>query len=164
MRNKDAFFIQMATLVSEQSSCCRVKVGSVLVRDTRVISIGYNGTPKAQIHCEDFFKKLYKQKYSKKYKNLEAYKKSQTFFDEHGQWSIKYELHAEQNAISFAAKHGIRTEDADLYITLAPCVSCAKTIIASGIKRVFYKEPYDRSQDGLDFLKNNGIKCKQVKG
>ena len=87
---------------------------------------------------------------------------SRTFYDLHGKWSIENELHAEQNAISFAAKNGIATLGASVYVTWSPCVHCAKVIVSAGIKKVFYKNQYDRSQEGIYFLSRNGIECRQL--
>lgn len=152
----------MAELVAEQSTCCRLQVGAVLVKDNRVISIGFNGTPTGQLHCEDNFVQLYQQEFAAKYPDFNTFMQSRDFYDVHGKWSIENELHAEQNAILFSAKNGIATNGATLYVTLSPCVHCAKVIVTSGINRVFFKELYDRSQEGLVFLDKNGIECRQL--
>lgn len=162
MKNKNKLFTQMAVLVAEQSTCCRMHVGAVLVKDNRVISIGYNGTPTGQEHCEDYFTKLYKTEFADKFPTYEEYHASRTFYDAHGKFSNENELHAEQNAILFAAKNGIATTGATLYVTTSPCVHCAKVIIAAGITRVFYKTLYDRSQEGIVLLDKNGIECRQL--
>ena len=88
--------------------------------------------------------------------------KSKEFYDMHGQFSNDNELHAEQNAISFAAKNGIATQGGTVYVTWSPCVHCAKVIVSAGIKKVFYKNMYDRSQEGIYFLQKNGIECRQL--
>lgn len=152
----------MAELVAQQSTCCRMQVGAVLVKDNRVISIGFNGTPTGQEHCEDHFAKLYAAEMTEQYPSFEDYHASRTFYDAHGKWSIENELHAEQNAILFAAKNGIATAGSTLYVTYSPCVHCAKVIVTAGITRVFYKNLYDRSQDGLIFLEKNGLECRQL--
>lgn len=162
MKNKHKLFTKMAELVAEQSTCCRMQVGAVLVKDNRVISIGFNGTPTGQEHCEDHFARLYQTQLADQYPNYEAYHASRAFYDAHGKWSIENELHAEQNAILFAAKNGIATAGATLYVTYSPCVHCAKVIVTAGITRVFYKHLYDRSQDGLIFLEKNGLECRQL--
>ncbi|MGN0024323.1 MAG: deoxycytidylate deaminase [Candidatus Avelusimicrobium sp.] len=162
MKNKHRLFIKMAELVAEQSTCLRLQVGAVLVKDNRVISIGFNGTPTGQLHCEENFRKVYEQEYKDKFSTYEEFLASRTFYDLHGKWSIENELHAEQNAISFAAKNGIATQGADVYVTWSPCVHCAKVIVSAGIKKVFYKNTYDRSQEGIFFLEKNGIECRQL--
>lgn len=162
MKNKHRLFIKMAELVAEQSTCCRLHVGAVLVKDNRVISIGFNGTPTGQIHCEDNFRRVYEEEYKNQFPSYEEFMASRAFYDMHGKWSIENELHAEQNAISFAAKNGIATQDAAVYVTWSPCVHCAKVIVSAGIKQVFYKNMYDRSQEGIYFLQKNGIECRQL--
>lgn len=162
MKNKHKLFINMATLVAGQSTCCRLQVGSVLVKDNRVISIGFNGVPSGQTHCEDHFMAIYKEKFTAQYPSFADFIKTRDFFDLHGQWSNDNELHAEQNAILFAAKSGIATQGADLYVTLSPCIHCAKVIITAGIKKVLFKELYDRSCEGVVFLNKNGIECRKL--
>ena len=162
MKNKHRLFIKMAELVAEQSTCLRLQVGAVLVKDNRVISIGFNGTPTGQLHCEENFREVYEQEYKDKFYTYEEFLASRTFYDLHGKWSIENELHAEQNAISFAAKNGIATQGADVYVTWSPCVHCAKVIVSAGIKKVFYKNTYDRSQEGIFLLAKNGIECRQL--
>ena len=84
------------------------------------------------------------------------------FYDMHGKFSNDNELHAEQNALLFAAKSGITTEGTTLYITLSPCIHCAKIIAASGVKEVIFKELYDRSTEGVNFLNKIGITCRKI--
>lgn len=162
MKNKHKLFIRMAELVAEQSTCCRLHVGAILVKDSRVVSIGFNGTPSGQEHCEDHFDHLFQQDFQDKYPDYAAFVSSKDFYDTHGKWSIENELHAEQNAILFAAKNGISTNGSTLYVTMSPCIHCAKVIVTSGIQRVFFKELYDRSQEGIVFLGKNGIECRQL--
>ena len=152
----------MAEPVADQSTCCRLQVGAVLVKDNRVISMGFNGTPTGQRHCEENFRTVYEAHYRDKFPTYMDFVASRTFYDLHGKWSIENELHAEQNAISFAAKNGIATLGASVYVTWSPCVHCAKIIVSAGIKKVFYKKQYDRSQEGIYFLSRNGIECRQL--
>ena len=142
MKNKHRLFIKMAELVAAQSTCCRLHVGAVLVKDNRVISMGFNGTPTGQMHCEENFRALYEGGYKNKFPTYEDFVASRAFYDLHGKWSISNELHAEQNAIVQAAKYGININGATLYCTHQPCVICAKIIINAGIKRVVYKYGY----------------------
>jgi dCMP deaminase len=154
----------MAVLVSQQSTCCRLKVGAVMVKDNRVISIGFNGVPSGQEHCEDHFKDVYEKDFKGKHPSFEEFIKTGNFFEMHGAFSNDNELHAEQNAILFAAKNGIATEGSSIYVTQSPCINCAKVIIVAGIKRVFFKDLYDRSQEGIVFLNKNGIECRKLEG
>ncbi|WP_424244851.1 dCMP deaminase [Elusimicrobium posterum] len=159
MKNKHKLFISMAQLVAEQSTCCRMHVGAVLVKENRVVSIGYNGVPSGQAHCEDCFEEIYSKDWAAKYPVKEEFFKSRDFYDAHGKFSNDNELHAEQNALLFAAKHGISTAGSTLYVTWSPCINCAKIIVTAGIEKVYYQSLYDRNQEGLVLLKNSGIDC-----
>jgi dCMP deaminase len=162
VKNKHKLFADMAALVAQQSTCCRMQVGAVLVKEGRVISIGFNGVPSGQKHCEDHFKEVYKKDYCAKHTCYEDFIKTKDFFDMHGAFSNDNELHAEQNAILFAARNGIATHGADLYVTDSPCIHCAKIIIAAGIKRVLFIKLYDRSQEGINFLNKNNVECRRL--
>ena len=141
-------FMQVADLVSKKSTCIRKQVGAVLVHDNRIISIGYNGTPAGMRHCCDHFKN--------------ADTTAPDFMDEHRKFSAFRELHGEQNALAFACKNGLETDGCTMYVTLSPCSACAKSILAAGIKKVYYKEKYDRETNGIDFLIEAGISCEQI--
>ena len=121
-------YMEMAESVSKLSSARRLQVGTVVVKDNRVISFGYNGTPTGwDNNCE--------------------------LTDEDGTLSTKKEvIHAEMNAIAKLAKSTESGEGAVMFITHAPCMECAKLIFQSGIGRVFYKNKY-RSEEGVNFLK-----------
>lgn len=144
----DTIFIQMANLVAKRSSCIRMQVGAVLVKDNRVISIGVNGTPRGVEHCCDKFHG--------------ADVTSQEFKDLHREFSRLNEVHAEVNALMFAAKNGMSPEGCSIYVSYAPCIDCAKQILAAGIKKVYFATPYDRTMEGRDFLVRNGIPCEQL--
>lgn len=160
MSNKlENFFKNVVLEVSKCSTCCRVKVGALLVRDGRIVATGWNGVPKGKTHCEDIFKEEYE-----KYKNCLVTKTDEKcdiyindFKTKHGEFSKINELHAEQNLISYCARNGIITEGTTLYVTSSPCSDCSKLIIASGIKEVCYLELYDREIYGLKILEENGI-------
>lgn len=143
MKNDDwnKTFMNIAFEIAKRSTCYKYKVGAVLVKDKRIISIGYNGVPSGQMHCEDFF-----------YDTT-----SEMTIKNHSAWSRLNEIHAEMNAIAYAAKAGISTDEAVLYCTLSPCIDCAKIIVASGIKEVYFAGPCrdKKEDDGIEFLKNN---------
>jgi dCMP deaminase len=120
--NKYLLMMEICKLLSLQSTCSRVKVGSAIEREGRIISTGYNGTLPGDTHCDER-KDIYK---------------------DHHEFALKFEAHAEMNAIVFAAKNGISIKDSNLYCLYSPCFNCAKMIIQSKIKRVIYKEEYDR--------------------
>jgi len=116
-------YIDIAERISLLSNAKRLKVGAIVVKNHRIISIGYNGTPEGWDNiCED--------------KNNKT--KPEV-------------IHAEMNCIQKLAKSNESGEDSDMFITHAPCMSCAKAIYGSGIKNVFYKNLY-RENEGLEFL------------
>lgn len=122
-----------AELYSKLSKSRRKQVGAIIVKDDRIISIGYNGTPSGfDNNCEDVL--------------------------EDGSLVTKDTvLHAESNAISKVAKSSDSSEGADLYCTLSPCLECSKLIAQAGIKRVYFSEFYKKT-DGIDkILKPSGI-------
>ena len=126
-------YIRIAHLVSRRSSCKRHQVGSVIVKNDSIISFGYNGTPHGWNNCcEDI--------------------KNDT---------IPEVIHAEINAIAKVAKSATSTEGADIYLTLSPCFDCAKALVQSGIKRIFYLEEY-RDNRPLQFLADNNLTVCQI--
>lgn len=118
----DQNFINIAFEIATASQCVSKQVAAVIVLDGRVLSTGYNGTPKGFINCCDYW--------------------DHKHTPEHHSWSLMYEVHAEQNAIAWAAREGIRIKGATLYCTHEPCHDCTKSIIASGISRIVYSIPY----------------------
>ena len=132
MKNWKNTFIKVAEEFQKHSTCCRLKVGCVIVKNNRILSTGYNGVPSGMQHCEDVFKD----------------KMNDCNFREiHHEFSSNYELHAEQNAISFAVKNGINLTGADIYVTTFPCHDCLKLIKACGIYKIYYKDSYDREMN-----------------
>lgn len=129
--------MQAAYIYAELSSARRLKVGALVVKDDRIISIGYNGMPKGwDNNCENE--------------------------QEDGTIKTKPEvLHAETNAIAKLARSTESGLDADLFVTHSPCLDCAKLIYQSGIKRVFYANAY-RDNSGINFLKSSGIAVEQL--
>lgn len=146
---KDYLFLDIAKRVAEESTCTRVKVGGVLVKDRRIVSTGWNGVPSGQRHCCEVF-------------NEQDIVK-ENFSDIHREFSEKNEIHCEANIIGIAAKNGIATEGCILYLTVSPCSQCAKLIIASGIREVIYIEEYDRDTNGLELLKKAGVSTRMLK-
>lgn len=109
----DAYFLSIAREVASRSTCLRRHVGALIVVDRRILCSGYNGSPPGQAHCTEAGCML-----------------------EDGR-CIRT-LHAEQNAITQAALHGVRTQGATLYCTCTPCHVCARMIVGAGIVRVVY--------------------------
>lgn len=121
------FFLKTAYLLGQQSKCVSKQVGAIIAKDERIISTGYNGTPKGYKNCNQFFDP----------NNFNR--------EKHHIWSKIYEIHAEVNAIAFAAKNDIGIEGAEIYTILQPCDDCLKIIIAAGIKKIYYVYPYDKA-------------------
>lgn len=119
----DRQFLDIAVIAAETSHCVSLKVGAVLVRAGRVVSTGYNGTPPGFVNCNELWVSR---------------------CPEHSEWSNRMEIHAEQNALLFAARHGISTEGCTMYTTIEPCHQCVKLMIAAGVSRVVYSEEYYR--------------------
>jgi dCMP deaminase len=113
---RDQMGMAMAVIASLRSTCKRKQVGAVIVRDGRVLSIGYAGAPSGFPHCSDAVCDL--------------------------STPCERTVHAEANAIAFAAKEGIAVHGASIYTTCSPCINCAKLLINSGIKKVYYLEEY----------------------
>lgn len=137
--NKDALFMGVARLLSRRATCPRGQVGAVLVRDGRIISTGYSGSPPGADHCVDVGCEV----------------------DESRGGCVRT-VHAEANAVAFAARHGVGTSGCILYVTLSPCVDCAKLACAAGVSEVVYGEEY-RDVRGIMILSGNGIICRNFK-
>jgi dCMP deaminase len=125
---------------SKLSTCVSKQVGAVLIKDKRIIAMGYNGVPSKIKHCNEIFDK--------------------NDFDreKHHEWSKLNEYHAEENVLIFCLRHGINITDSILIASLSPCINCAKIIANSGIKEVYYLEEYDKDSTGLEFLKKSNVK------
>lgn len=142
MSQKDqATYRDILDVLERRSTCARIQVACTIVRDGRNIVSGWNGVLAGATHCCDHFP------------NYDPVSMDAA----HRKFSIENELHGEANAIGFAAKHGIAVGGADLYVTYSPCLDCAKLLSAAGIARVFYKRQYDRTPEGIDYLKRHGI-------
>lgn len=140
----DENFINIAFELSTASKCVSKQVGAVIVKDGRVLSTGYNGTPAGFTNCCDYWDGEYTS--------------------EHHEWSKTYEIHAEMNAIIWAARKGISIEGASIFVTLEPCSECSKNLIASGIKRIVYAKEYEHTHSSTisKFLKDNGVSIEKL--
>ena len=128
----DEYFISLTLLLASRSPSKRLKVGSVIVKDNRIISSGYNGFPASTPHIS-------------------------IMKDNHEINTI----HAEINTISDAAKRGTSIEGSTIYINYYPCIHCTKSIIASGIKKVIYYKDYRNDKLVHVLLKNSNIDIRQ---
>lgn len=138
----DEIYMELAENLAKRAHCVKAQVGAVLTKDTRIISLGYNGPPAGTHNCDEVWPGVGCPRDSK--------------------GSCSLALHAEQNAILYAAKSNISIEGSTLYVTLSPCISCARVIFTIGIKKVFYKDSYAdfkglSSDEGVDFLRKFGV-------
>jgi len=135
----DAYFMQLARLVSTRSTCMRRKVGAILVKEKQIISSGYNGAPRGLPHCLEV-----------------GCLREQLGIPSGERQEICRATHAEANAIIQAAFHGASTAGATLYCTTAPCTICAKMLINAGIKRIVYEDGYP-DKLGMEMLQQANI-------
>ena len=155
--------MRAAHIYAELSHARRLKVGALIVKDDRIISIGYNGMPSGwDNNCEAV---EYMDSDAGGWLDKDIIESQWPFVDEDGsRYKLKTKpevLHAETNAIAKLARSTESGLAADLFVTHSPCLDCAKLIFQSGIKRVFYARAY-RDNAGLDFLKASGVEVLQV--
>jgi len=124
----DSYFMKIAYSVSERSTCDRAFVGCVLVRDKRILTTGFNGSPSGQPHCDEV---------------------GHLLVDGHCIRTI----HAETNAIIQAALHGVSIKNSTCYVTHFPCINCTKQLINAGITRLVYDIAYRIDEHALEFLR-----------
>src|SRR6218665_1235908 len=139
--NFDEIFMNLAKNLAQRSHCVKAQVGAVLTKDTRIISIGYNGPPSGTHNCDEDFPEDGCPRDSK--------------------GSCSLALHAEQNAILYATKNGANVEGSTLYVTLSPCIACARVIYSMKIKKVLYLNSYAEYKgigvdEGVEFLRKFG--------
>lgn len=144
-------YMKVAETFAELSSARRLHVGAIIVKDDRIISIGYNGMPSGWDNdCEDlvvYRKEIEPGIFNNEYKH---------------EWKTKPEvLHAETNAIAKLAKSTESGNGSTLFVTHAPCMDCAKLVYQSGISSVYYRNTY-RSEDGINFLNAAGVNVNRV--
>lgn len=137
----DEYFLEIAKMVGSRGTCDRGKNGAVLVKDKRILTTGYVGSPVNLSHCDEVGHLMH------------------DVIDSNGNISkhCLRTVHAEQNAIVQAALHGISTKGATLYVKFEPCFTCAKMIINAGIKRIVCQKKYHSAELTRKFLKEAGI-------
>ncbi len=138
----DQIFMNLANDLAKRSHCVKAQVGAVLTKDTRIISIGYNGPPAHTHNCDVEW--------------------PLTGCPRDSKGSCSLALHAEENAILYAVKNGANLEGATLYTTLSPCLPCARLIYSAGVKKVYFDKSYAAykgliSDEGVDFLNRFGV-------
>ena len=143
----DEYFMEIAEVVAKRSNCSRRHVAAVIVKDNHLLSTGYNGTPRGVQNCFDGG-----------CPRCSGHAPSGTSLDE------CLCVHAEQNAICQAARYGVNVGGSTIYITLSPCLTCAKLIINAGITEVVYGGDYTAFLDTVkEMFKAAGVKCRAFK-
>lgn len=145
----DDIFMELAVNLAKRSHCIKRHVGAVLAKDTRIISIGYNGPPSGTHNCDTEWPEVGCPRDSK--------------------GSCSLALHAEQNAILYAVKNKTDVEGATLYVTLSPCIACARIIYTMKIEKVVFLKSYAEykgiaSDEGVDFLRKFGVQVEKYEG
>lgn len=135
--SREQMLMEMAIIASKRSTCNRKHVGAIIALEGRPVSVGYAGAPSGMPHCL-----------------------------EHGclpgpDGGCIRTQHAEANAIAWAARKGLATEESGIYTTVSPCLACAKLILNAGIRYVWYLERY-RKTEGIDLLDQSGVPCMQL--
>ncbi|MCD2256117.1 deoxycytidylate deaminase [Agrilactobacillus fermenti] len=133
----DMYFMKLAINVAERSTCERATVGSVLVRDKRIIATGYNGSVVGEPHCDDAGHLM-----------------------DHGH-CIRT-VHSELNAILQCAANGVRTKGAVLYVTHFPCLNCTKALIQAGIVGINYCHDYHNDAYAIHLMQSHHIQVHQI--
>lgn len=150
-------FMETAEIFAELSHARRLHVGAIIVKDDRIISIGYNGMPAGWDNDCEY--KVYANEWSVDNNEWEYQEE-----DSGHPYNLKTRpevLHAETNALAKLAKSTESGDGSTMFVTHSPCLDCAKLIYQSGINTVFYRNSY-RSDDGIKFLKKSGVTVEQI--
>lgn len=142
----DEYFMEITHLVAKRSTCLRRRVGAVLVKGKNIVATGYNGAPSGTAHCLDI-----------------GCLREQMKIPSGERHELCRGLHAEQNAIIQAAKHGSNIDGATLYCTTMPCIICSKMIINAGIRRIIYEEGYS-DELSLAMIAESGVVVEKIAG
>ncbi len=137
----DQYFIEITHLVATRSTCMRRHVGALLVKNRNILATGYNGTPSGIRHCEETgcLRERLKVPSGERHELCRG-------------------LHAEQNAIIQAARHGINIDGSTLYCTTMPCIICTKMLINAGISRIVFEDGYS-DELAQEMVAESGIEC-----
>lgn len=139
----DEYFMEITKLVAKRSTCLRRQVGAILVKDRRILTTGYNGSPQGLAHCSEVGCLREKLKVPSGERN-----------------ELCRGIHAEQNALVQAALHGVSIQGAVLYVTHQPCVVCAKMLINAGIKEIITLDDYP-DELARELLAEAGIRIRK---
>jgi len=148
---KHKVYLKMCEDLSTLSKCSKHKVGALLIKNDRIISNGLNGSPSGFKNCCDHFNGI--DVHNEPGKSL------------HREWAEIYEVHAEMNAITFAAKNGVNINNAILYCNLEPCFNCLKHAISCGIKEIYYLKKHKNNLDtneAKDLISTLKIKIEHI--
>ena len=149
-------YMDVAQRFSELSSAKRLKVGAIVVKDDRIISIGYNGMPVGWTNdCEN---KVYADAWSIDNNLWEYQEEDGTAYNLKTKPEV---IHAEANAIAKLARSNESGDGSSMFLTHAPCIDCAKQVYTAGIKKVYYRNSY-RDTQGIDFLKKCGVEVESI--
>ncbi len=132
------YFMMQALVIAQRSTCDRALVGSVLVKDNRIIGTGYNGSVTGEPHCDDVGHQL---------------------VDGHCVRTI----HSEMNSLIQCARNGVSTDNTEIYVTHFPCYNCAKALVQAGIKRINYYFDYHDSPLAIALFNDCGVPYEQIK-
>lgn len=131
------YYANQSLLLASRSTCTRLSVGALIVRDNRVIASGYNGSVSGETHCID-----------------------EGCLIQEGH--CVRTIHAEVNAVLQCAKYGIATQGSEVYVTHFPCLNCTKTLIQAGIKKVNYIEDYRNNPYALELLAKSQVEIHKI--
>lgn len=145
----DDIYMELAANLAKKSHCIKRHVGAVLTKDTRIISIGYNGPPAGTHNCDEEF--------------------PETGCARDSKGSCSLAIHAEQNAILYAVKNNASVTGSTLYVTLSPCLACSRIIYSMGIEKVIYLKSYAEykglpTDEGVEFLEKFGVITEKYAG
>lgn len=145
----DDIYMDLAVKIAQRSHCIKRHVGAVLAKETRIVSVGYNGPPAGTHNCDEEF--------------------GENGCAQDSKGSCSLAIHAEQNAILYAAKNKVNVKGSTLYVSLSPCLACARIIYTMGINRVVYLNSYAEykglaTDEGLDFLSKFGVEIEKYSG
>ena len=145
----EEIYMELAINLAKRSHCVKIQVGAVIAKDTRIVSLGYNGPPAGTHNCDIEW--------------------PDTGCPRSSKGSCSLALHAEENAILYAAKNNVGLEGATLILTLSPCLSCARMIFTTGIQKVVFLNSYSEykglsNDECIEFLEKFGVEVSKFKG
>lgn len=133
----DQYFMAQAHIAALRSTCTRLMVGAVIVRENRIIASGYNGSVKDSTHCID---------------------EGCNIVDGHCVRTV----HAEANALLQCAKFGVPTNGTEMYVTHYPCLFCCKQIIQAGVEKVYYANDYKNNELAIELFKESNVRTEKI--